>query len=968
MINLRIHTEFHFDFSDRGFGRLDAVVARVKALGQNAAAITDSTTFGHINWTAKCKAAGIKPILGATARVPLALGNAKVSLIAMTDRGLEELYRMSSLAASGEITPEILLKSHADLLKLTGTMQVAHDDVPKKLRGSWYADVSPAMPPDLRAQKVQSALPLLATSENRYPGIDDRAAFSLFGGSTEPHAQHILSEREARALMKDLPDEAFTVSDEIAKAVKTTLPVAKNMKVEGDLGAICRAAIKRRVKRWTKEYEARLQRELKMIRDKQFDDYFLIISDMMRYAKKHMLVGPARGSSAGSLVCYLADITDVDPIIHGLLFERFIDVTREDLPDIDMDFPDSKREMVIEYLQKKYGADNVVHIGTVGTLQPKSILRLVSKRLDIKMWEFQPVLDVMVERKSGDSRGELCLLDTLDGMEAGRALTAKFPQVRTATSFEGHAQNAGTHAAGIVVCSEPVHKYCTVNAETATAQIDKHDAEKLNLLKIDILGLRTLSVLEYALSIIPKKIDLNAISLEDAKVFDVINGKRWAGIFQIEGEAIQSLSKLLVIDRFSDIVALGALGRPGPLNSQGAFAWCERRMGRQPNTSIFPLCEEFVEDTFGIICYQEQVMQIGRKVGKLSWEDVTEIRKTMAKSKGEEFFNTFWGKFLKGALENGITKEQAHHIWTHLSTMGAWAFNKSHAVSYAIISYWCAYLKAYYPLQFATATLRYARDEVQTVNLLRELTREGIVYTPFDINRSRENWEIIDGEIIGGFINLHGFGEATAKAFVEARASKEGLTEEQKQKIAAAEVMYANVYPAETLYGRMYASPRACGYNIDKLNTIAEIDAWRINMNWPSEFFFIGRLADKVPRDLNEYVFQVKRVQDGKPKMLEKDTAYLNLVLEDDTGRIGATIGAYMYEEVGKSIVESGIKGRSWYVFKGRINKLRRVNITWAKEITETPFPALPAPKPAEKPRIGGTKRVQPETHQNRLR
>lgn len=955
MINLRIHTEFHFDFSDRGFGRLDAVIARVKALSQSAAAITDSTTFGHVRWIEKCKAAGVKPILGVQVRVPLALGNAKVTLIAMSDRGLEELYRLSSLASAGEIAVSDLTKSHAELLKLTGTLQLELGDIPKKLRGAWYADVSPVMPPDLRTAKFKSGMPLLATSENRYPGIDDRAAFSLFGGSTEPHAQHILSEREARALMKDLPNEAFTISDEIAKAVKTTLPVAKNMKVEGDLEAICRAAIKRRVKRWTKEYEARLVHELKLIRQKRFEDYFLIISDMMRFAKKHMLVGPARGSSAGSLVCYLSDITDVDPLIHGLLFERFIDVTREDLPDIDMDFPDAKREMVIEYLQQKYGADNVVHIGTVGTLQPKSILRLVSKRLDIKMWEFQPVLDVMVERKSGDSRGELCLLDTLDGMDAGRALVAKFPQVRTAVAFEGHAQNAGTHAAGIVVCSEPVKKYCTVNPQTATAQVDKYDAEKLNLLKIDVLGLRTLSVLEYALSIIPKKIDLNAITLEDPAAFDVINSKRWAGIFQIEGEAIQSLSKLLVIDRFSDIVALGALGRPGPLNSQGAFAWCERRMGRQANTSIFPLCEEFVEDTFGIICYQEQVMQIGRKVGKLSWEDVTEIRKTMAKSKGEEFFNTFWGKFLKGALENGITKEQAHHIWTHLSTMGAWAFNKSHAVSYALISYWCAYLKAHWPMQFAVATLRYARDEVQTINLLRELSREGIVFKPFDIERSRENWEIIDGEIIGGFVNLKGFGEATAKVFVEARANG-GLTEEQKQKVAEAEVMYDNIYPAESLYGALYANPRGCGYHIDKFHTIQEIDSWRINMTAPSEFFFIGKLADKVPRDLNEYVFQVKRVQDGKPRLLDKDTAYLNLVLEDDTGRIGATIGAHMYEDVGKSIVESGVKGRSWYVFKGRLNKLRRVNITWAKEITDSPYPKLAAPKA---PRIGGSKRVQ---------
>jgi DNA polymerase III alpha subunit len=513
--------------------------------------------------------------------------------------------------------------------------------------------------------------------------------------------------------------------------------------------------------------------------------------------------------------------------------------------------------------------------------------------------------------------------------------------VRAAVTLEGHAQTAGTHAAGIVVCSEPVRRYCTVNSETATAQIDKQDAEALNLLKIDILGLRTLSVLEYALEHIPgKRIDLSKIPLDDKAAFACINEKRWAGIFQIEGEAIQSLSKLLVIETFSDIVALGALGRPGPLNSQGAFAWCERRMGREPVEQLHPLCNEFTDETYGIVIFQEQVMSIARKVGRLAWADVTEIRKTMAKSKGEEHFSQFWVKFRKGAMEQGIKEETASFIWGKLTTHGAWSFNKSHAVSYGLISYYCAYLKAHWPQQFATATLRYARDEVQTINLLRELVNEGIKYVPFDAKRSRVNWEFIDGEIVGGFLNLKGFGEVTAQKFIEARANG-GFTAEQKEKITEAEVMYANIYPAETRYGAMYRNPKACGFpGVPKLDKIATIDAWRINQDWPSEFFFIGMLADKVPRDLNEYVFQVKRVQEGRPKMLEKDTAYLNLVIEDDTGRIGATIGAHMYEEVGREITEKGVKGRSWYLFKGRINKLRRVNITWAKEITDQSHPA----------------------------
>lgn len=938
MINLRVHTEFHFDYSDRGYGKLANVVARLKALGQTAGALTDSTTFGHISWMGEMKKAGLKGLLGAEIRVPLNEGNAKVTLIARNNDGLRELYHLTSLSASDEMTPEALLKSSPDVFKLNGTFLIDAKAIAKKLRAGWYADVSPSTPPEVREAKAACGLPMVATSENRYPAPEDRPAFSLFGGATEGYPQHLLSEREARVYMKGLPESAFTASDKIAAACNASPPSAVNMEVEGDLEKICRESIRRRLGRWTKRYEARLVLELKMIREKKFESYFLIISDMVRYAKKHMVVGPARGSAAGSLVCFLADITDIDPLVHGLLFERFIDVTRDDLPDIDLDFPDNKREMVIAYLRDKYGADRVVHLGTTLTLQPKSILRLVSKKLEIKMWEFQPLLDSMIERSSGDSRAALCLLDTLEGMEAGKNIMARFPQVRIATAFEGHANATGTHAAGIIVCASPVKDYCTVDARSATAQLDKHDAEKINLLKIDILGLRTLSVLEYAMSQIKEPIDLNKIPLEDPAAFKVLNEGRWAGIFQFEGDAVQMLTKQMTISSFADISALGALARPGPLNSGGASEWAERRMGRSPTIHLHPLCEEFTEETYGIVIYQEQVMSIGRKIGQLDWADITELRRAMSKSKGEEFFNRYWEKFLKGAVKQGLRPEQARHIWDNLNTMGSWSFNKSHAVSYGLISYWCAWFKAHYPLEFAAATLRHTKGEEQTINLLRELREEGIDYVAFDPRTSMENWEVIDGRLTGGFLNLKGVGQATADDLVAARAK--GWTDKQREKIANAEVLYSDVFPARTRYAALYDDPRGCGYTgIRRLWTAREIDAAKASGDLPDEFYFIGRLADKVPRDLNEYVFQVKRMQEGRPKILTEQTAYLNLVMEDDTGRIYATVNNRMYEDVGKDIVNKGVVGRSWYVFRGRLNKIRRINITWAKDITEVTFP-----------------------------
>lgn len=938
MINLRIHTEFHFDYADRGYGKLSDVVKRIGVLGQSSAAITDSTTFGHISWYNECVKAKIKPILGAEVKIPIEDGEARMTLLARDNEGLEELYGLTSLAASAEIETSHILASSPHIVKLLGTLPLTSKDVKHPtLRKAYFADISPSTPPDLRDAKLRSGFLPVAVSENRYPALEDKPAFSLFGGSVEAYPQHLLAEREARVYLKGLPAEAFTLSDRIADWCDVTLPKARNMEVKGakeHLERVCRTNIHKRLgKRWNKTYEARLMLELKMIGGKKFESYFLIISDMVRYAKQHMFVGPARGSAAGSLVCFLADITDIDPIVHGLLFERFIDVTRADLPDIDLDFPDTKREMVISYLQQQYGEHNVIHLGTTLTLQPKSILRLVSKKLEIKMWEFQPLLDSMIERSSGDSRAAMCLLDTLEGMDSGKAIMARFPQVRIATAFEGHANATGTHAAGIIVCSQPVSKYCTVDSRSSTAQLDKTDAEKINLLKIDILGLRTLSVIEYVQEQLPKRIDMNKIPLDDKGVFQLLNDGRWAGIFQFEGDAVQMLTKQMRIDKFSDIVALGALARPGPLNSGGASEWAERRMGRSPVTHLHPLAQEFTEETYGIVIYQEQVMSIGRKIGRLDWDDVTELRKAMSKSKGEEFFNTYYDKFLKGAKAQKMSAEQARHVWDHLNTMGSWSFNKSHAVSYGMISYWCAYLKSHYPLEFAAATLRHTKGEDQTINLLRELHEEGIDYLAFDPQQSRENWEVIRGRLIGGFLNLKGVGETTARELVATRGK---WSAKQEAKVESAEVLYSDVFPARSRFAKLYEAPRKNGFpGVTRLWTAKELDTAKNADGLPEEFYFLGRLSDKVPRDLNEYVFQVKRVQEGRPKLLTHDTAYLNLVMEDDTGRVYATVNNRMYEDVGKPIVNTGVVGRSWYVMRGRLNKIRRINITWSKDITE---------------------------------
>ena len=410
-----------------------------------------------------------------------------------------------------------------------------------------------------------------------------------------------MSEAEMRGAFTNMLSKEQLQSAEMnavniaAQASSAELRKAPLIKLQGDVEALCRAGIKLRlkakqIKKWTPEYEQRLVRELKLVKEKEFDSYFLMVADMVMWAKERMLVGPARGSSAGSLACYLMGITEVDPMPYGLMFERFVDVTRKDLPDIDIDFPDTTRDQVYTYLREKYGEPQVARIGTISEYKPKSALGEVAKKLQIPPWETAAVKDAMFVRSSGDSRVNNCLMDTLNETEPGQALLRKFPAIALAGEIEGHASHAGLHAAGVIVCNEPVSNFCTV--ADGVAQLDKIDAEALNLLKIDVLGLRTLSVIEDS-KIMSNK-DIYNLQYNDKRVFDLINSGKFSGIFQWEGQALQSLTSQITIASFDDMAHITALARPGPLGGGAAGKFSERHSGKAKidvaHPSMLPQC------------------------------------------------------------------------------------------------------------------------------------------------------------------------------------------------------------------------------------------------------------------------------------------------------------------------------------------------------------------------------------------
>lgn len=888
MIQLKVRTEYSFG---QTYAPIDKLVARLKEMGCTAAGCVDkASTWGHVKWHKACKAAGIQPLLG----VELIVTDEEDAETAMWflakgDEGLKQLYRFSSMAHRDPVKTKFgnlprLRRSRVEdmpdsIIKFAGDI----------LDGDWLAsigavlDLSPASRV-LNASKNRMAedhqLSTVQVSDNYYARLEERELFDYaVNGGLKPSPQHLI----------DLPECPNAVA--IAELCKVELPKAPMVRADGDIRGLCEAGIKARgmedLFRSDPRYSARMERELELIKSKDFESYFIIVADMVRFAKERMLVGPSRGSAAGSLVCYLLRITEVDPIPPRLFFERFIDVSRSDLPDIDLDFPDNKRHLVFEYMAEKYGSDMVAHIGTISTYKPKSALIQICKKLNIPPNATGAVKVAMIERSSADSRANNCLLDTLTTTEPGKHLLNTYPKVLMAADLEGHASHTGVHAAGLLVSNVPIEHFCTVTGE-GIAQIEKGAAESLGLLKIDVLGLRTLGILED--SGVP--IDWYNLKFDDHKTLEVFNRCAFSSIFQFEGNAMRNVGAQISFNSLNDIDAVTALARPGPFGGGVTAKYLERKKGKKYE-SLHPLVEEHMSDTYGLPIYQEQTMAIVREIGKFGWDETSAIRKAMSKRLGKEFFDKLWEKFKEGALSNGMKESEARSTWEMINTMGAWQMNKAHTYSYAVISYWTAYLKAHHSLEFAAANMRNAKDDETALLLLREMVKEGLPYQPFDPMLSDETWSIKNGKLVAGYTTLHGFGESKAKRYVEAR-SKGQLTQKMIDDALAASSMFNDIFPMTTKYQQYYENPESMGV-IGKVHKIGDLDG-----SQEGSVVFIGKLVKKNLRDYNEQINVTKR----GGKLGTGPLTFLDITLADDTGNIISRVDRFKYKAMGEEIFQ----------------------------------------------------------------
>ncbi|PHS33253.1 MAG: DNA polymerase III subunit alpha [Sulfurovum sp.] len=532
------------------------------------------------------------------------------------------------------------------------------------------------------------------------------------------------------------------------------------------------------------EYRDRLQVEMDIINNMKFPGYMLIVWDFVDAAKKMDIpVGPGRGSAAGSLVAYSLGITDIDPIPYGLLFERFLNPERISMPDIDMDFCQARRQDILDYVVEKYGRVNVAQIITFGKLLAKGVIRDVARVLDMPYSKADAMAKLIPDELGIDLKG------SYEKEPKIKALLESDPQAKRvweyALALEGLNRNAGTHAAGVVISNEPLWLktplFKPTGLDTLATQYSGKYVEDVDLIKFDFLGLKTLTVIDEALKLVErrhgKRIKFVDENIEDPEVYKYISKGDTLGLFQIESAGMQDLAKSLKPDGFEDIIAMLALYRPGPMESGMLNDFVERKHGRAEITYAFPELEPILKPTYGVIVYQEQVMQIVQTIGGFSLGGADLVRRAMGKKIKAEM-DKLQGEFAEGAAKKGFDRQKAFDLFDLIVKFAGYGFNKSHSAAYAMITFYTSYLKYYYPTEFMAAILTLEKNNTdKVVKYVDEVKKMGMKLLPPDINKSGLVFEArnIDGEevVMFGMGAIKGAGDIAINTMLEARGDVE---------------------------------------------------------------------------------------------------------------------------------------------------------------------------------------------------
>lgn len=838
-VHLHVHTEY--SLLD-GAARIRELVQVAAQKGMKALAITDhGSMFGIVDFYKAATKAGIKPILGCEVYVaPRTMedrepgrddANYHLVLLAENETGYRNLLHIVSEAYTRGFyykprTDKETLRRHSQgLIALSACLggEVATAIINRQFdrareaaaeyetifgKGSFFLELQEhglAEQANVNRELVKMSremeIPLVATNDLHYVKREDAEVQDVLlcigtGRTVEDDDRMEFGTQEF--YLKDA-DEMYLLFGEHSSALANTLAIAERCNVRLDfdktylpdygipeghtvesfLREICLEGLKQRYPDAGPEVRQRLEYELDVIRDMGFPGYFLIVWDFVKFARENgILVGPGRGSAAGSLVAYVLGITNIDPLRYDLLFERFLNPERVTMPDIDIDFCYEKREQVIQYVIERYGADRVAQIITFGTMAARAAIRDVGRALNI------PYADV--DRVAKMIPAELGM--TLDKALEGSAELKQIYEIDSgvkklidmARAIEGMPRHASTHAAGVVIGQEPLTTYLPLYRSSdgvVATQFSKDTVEELGLLKMDFLGLRTLTVIGDALKIIKhttgENIDIDKIPLDDPATFEMLGRGDAIGVFQFESSGMRAILKELKPEVFEDIIALEALYRPGPLGSGMVEDFIRRKHGQSPITYLHPLMEPILRETYGVILYQEQVMRIASDLAGFTMGEADLLRRAMGKKKPEVIAG-LRSQFIEGAKGKGVMPDIAGQIFDLMEYFAGYGFNKSHSAAYALVTYQTAYLKANYLVAFMAALLTSVMDSSDKIaQYIEECRRSGIDVLPPDVNESLVNFTVVGSRIRFGLAAVKNVGRAAIENIIEAR-SKEG--------------------------------------------------------------------------------------------------------------------------------------------------------------------------------------------------
>lgn len=790
--------------------KLPELISAAKERNYDAIALTDiNFLYGQIEFFKLCKAAGIKPIIGLQLDIPGVIAiqeSFPLVLLAKNYQGYQKLMSLSTIASKGDENElkQALAEGLEELIAITpgetgeieALLKNNEEEKAKEVAKFWQARFSDghfylgvqihqkmqALIDPLKKIGQEISLSLTAMHDVRYLNKDDRFSTQVLrkiakgeqieieteelnGDFYLPNEAAIVSKFNELGLEKEARETEriaamIDIDIPLEQALLPKYPVPDALSSKDYLAKLCQKGLEDRVPGADNRYQERLAYELKVIHEMGFDDYFLIVWDVMDFARKEKIFpGAGRGSSAGALVAYVLRITHVDPITYDLLFERFLNRERYNMPDIDLDFPDDRRDDVLRYVKDKYGKNHVAQIMTVGTLAAKMSLRDTSRVFGLSATEalqwskaIPNQLGIQLREAYRISKP---LQKLVDGSDKNRLL------FETAVKIEGVPRHTSTHAAGVVISDQPLVEIIPLQdrqSDLLLTQYQMGHIEEIGLLKMDFLGLKNLTILNNAVQLINQQndqaFDAFSIPLNDDKTLALFRRGDTNGIFQFESAGIRNVLRKLAPESFEDLVAVNALYRPGPMEQIDTFI--SRKKGQQTIAYPHPDLEPILAVTYGIMVYQEQVMQVASKMAGFTLGEADILRRAIGK-KEKDLLDREREHFIKGSLANGYSKEKAEEVYHYIDQFANYGFNRSHSVAYSYIAYQMAYIKAHYPAAFFAALLNSINthsDKMQAYML--DIKKRHIQLTYPDVNTSVWRFTLQNNQIQFGFGGIKG--------------------------------------------------------------------------------------------------------------------------------------------------------------------------------------------------------------------